>query len=180
MRQKKAIKLIIESQGKKSVSAAMREAGFTWSTAHNPKNLTQSKTWKELMDEYLPKQELANAHKKLLNLSVIQHISFPAVLNDSEINELVQSQGGMVKKIKRIMGTAHVWYFVPDGFSLKGGLDMAYKLNGSYAPVKVQETTPYDSMSDEEIMQEIEELQRFRQAQKTLSDSKKGKKMKGH
>jgi hypothetical protein len=177
-KQKKAFLEVIAKGS--DVKHAMIKAGYSPMTAHNPSKLTESQGWKQLMEEYLPRQELAAAHKKLLNITAVQHISFPAVLNDKEIQSLIQDQGGQVKKIKRMLGVAHVWYFVPDGYALKGGLDMAYKLNGSYAPVKVQETSPYETMSDEEILQELESIQRFRQAQKALSDSKRGKKMKGH
>ncbi len=44
---------ILENPGK-SVSQAMREAGYSESTAHNPGDLTQSLGWQKLMDTYLP------------------------------------------------------------------------------------------------------------------------------
>lgn len=53
IRQRKAIDKVIENRGA-SVSGAMREAGYDDTTAKNPKNLTDSKAWAELMEEYLP------------------------------------------------------------------------------------------------------------------------------
>ena len=56
-KQGKAIKKILEKGGKISVSKAMREAGYSEKTAKNPKHLTNSKTWKELMKEFLPDED---------------------------------------------------------------------------------------------------------------------------
>lgn len=50
LRQKIAVDKIVENQG--NVSKAMREAGYPETTAKNPKNLTDSKGFKELMNEY--------------------------------------------------------------------------------------------------------------------------------
>jgi len=47
-RQKLAVDKIIENRG--NVSRAMLEAGYTPATAKNPKNLTDSDGYKELMD----------------------------------------------------------------------------------------------------------------------------------
>lgn len=49
-RQRKAIEILVENGGK-SVSKAMREAGYSPATAKNPDKLTESKAWKELLDE---------------------------------------------------------------------------------------------------------------------------------
>jgi len=46
IKQKLALKKITENH--RSVSAAMREAGYSPNTACKPKNLTESKSWQEL------------------------------------------------------------------------------------------------------------------------------------
>ncbi|MDD5040204.1 MAG: hypothetical protein PHY34_03560 [Patescibacteria group bacterium] len=66
LRQKNAVKKIVENRGI-SVSKAMREAGYSAASAKNPKNLTDSKAWPELMDTALPDSKLLTVHKKLLN-----------------------------------------------------------------------------------------------------------------
>lgn len=65
IKQKKAFKEITENH--RSVSAAMREVGYDESTATKPSNLTDSKGWAELMETYLPDDELAKKHKQFLN-----------------------------------------------------------------------------------------------------------------
>lgn len=63
-KQKKAADLLMENHG--NVSKSMREAGYTEASAKNPKNLTESKGFAELRDEYLPKELVLEAHKKAL------------------------------------------------------------------------------------------------------------------
>lgn len=57
-RQKKALAILAENGGK-SVSAAMRAAGYSPVTAASPSKLTKSKSWDELVEEYLPDTLLA-------------------------------------------------------------------------------------------------------------------------
>ena len=49
-KQKKAVERLVENRG--NVSKSMREAGYDETTAKNPKNLTESKGFMELLDEY--------------------------------------------------------------------------------------------------------------------------------
>ena len=49
-RQKKALELIVESHGKKAVSKAMVEAGYSPISAKNPINLTKSQYFQEVME----------------------------------------------------------------------------------------------------------------------------------
>jgi|SRR5215213_11399349 len=59
-RQRKAADKFVENRGK-SVSAAMREAGYSHKTAKDPKNLTESKSWQALLDHFLPEDMLLEA-----------------------------------------------------------------------------------------------------------------------
>lgn len=65
LKQKETFDKIVENHG--SISSAMREVGYEENTAKNPKNLTESKGWQELMATYLPDELLAQKHKALLN-----------------------------------------------------------------------------------------------------------------
>ncbi|MFA6198248.1 MAG: hypothetical protein WC734_03805 [Patescibacteria group bacterium] len=57
---------IISEKPRKSVSSAMREAGYSSRSAEKPQELTRSKGWQELMDKHLPDETLLNVHKGLL------------------------------------------------------------------------------------------------------------------
>lgn len=50
IRQRKALDRIVENHG--NVSKSMREAGYPYATAKNPKNLTESQGFRELLEEY--------------------------------------------------------------------------------------------------------------------------------
>lgn len=50
LKQKKAIENIVENHG--NIGKAMIQAGYDLTTAKNPKNLTDSKGFKEVCDEY--------------------------------------------------------------------------------------------------------------------------------
>ena len=65
IKQKKAFKRTMENYG--NVSKSMKEVGYSKNTAKNPKVLTESLGWLELMEEYLPDKLLAKKHKELLN-----------------------------------------------------------------------------------------------------------------
>ena len=65
IKQKLAMQKIVENGGK-SVSAAMREVGYSPATAENPDKLTESKGWKELLDHYLPDDKLLKTHDEAL------------------------------------------------------------------------------------------------------------------
>lgn len=69
LKQKLAIEKVMEKHG--NISSAMREVGYKLATAKNPKNLTESKGWGELMDKYLPDTELLEVHKKALHATKI-------------------------------------------------------------------------------------------------------------
>ncbi len=47
LKQQKAIDKVVENHG--NISKSMRDAGYDETTAKNPKNLTESKAWKEAM-----------------------------------------------------------------------------------------------------------------------------------
>jgi hypothetical protein len=65
IKQKKAFDKIVENHG--NVSKTMLEVGYTENSAKNPKNLTESDGWKELMKIQLPDELIAIKHKALLN-----------------------------------------------------------------------------------------------------------------
>ena len=63
-RQKAVFKKVFK--GGKSIHSAMKDV-YAESSAKNPKNITQSKGWQELMEKYLPDKKLAQVHRYLLN-----------------------------------------------------------------------------------------------------------------
>jgi len=123
-KQKKAIEKVVENNG--SVSRAMREAGYSPKTAKNPKMLTESKAWEELMEKHLPDKLLAKKHKELLTIP---------------------------KKVRRfVKGELESEYEELDSQAISKGLDMAYKLKAKYKPEKREVTV----VSIGEVLDELD------------------------
>lgn len=104
-KQKDAFREVTENH--RSVSSAMREVGYKDWTATKPSNLTNSKGWKELMDQHFPDSLLAKKHKQLLQKE--EKIVVGIGKGFSAIQETGQPHSDVAK-----------------------ALDMAYKLKGSY------------------------------------------------
>lgn len=138
IKQKEAFKAILENHG--NISQGMIKVGYKPTTAKTPKNLTDSDGWKELMDEYLSDESIAEKHKQLLEASGIGHMVFPLKVTDEDIIELLAEANCIVKRLMHSETQTHVWYFAPDNNARKAALDMAYKLKGKYAPQKLEHT----------------------------------------
>lgn len=125
MRQRKAAKKFVEKRGK-SLSKVMREVGYSKNTAKNPQNLTKSKSWDELMEEFLPQSLVAKTHSELMT---------------AEETIFIPHKGKILVK-KR-----------PDFTARKNGTDMAYKLRGQYAPDKMElSKRKFQDKSNEELL----------------------------
>jgi hypothetical protein len=140
IRQQKAIKILMDSGGK-SVSGAMKKAGYSEATAKTPSKLTGSKTFKDLFEEYIPDDLLAKKHKELLTVPI------------------------KVKKVKE--NGKMVTYEYTDVHALKAGLDLAYKVKGRYAPTRINQSvkTGLENLDDEELgfllAEEHQAIERF-------------------
>lgn len=158
-------KILAENHGM-AMGEAMIRAGYSPITALKPSNLTNSKGWQELMDEYLPEENVAQVHRALLNSHNIDHMVFPLgpkdeteieqfiarekektekagkvyvevdYLSDEHIREMLKDVNCTVRRIVHGEQARHVYFFAPDNRARKDALDMVYKLRGSYAAEK--------------------------------------------
>ena len=96
IKQKKAIDKIVENHG--NISKSMLEAGYDPTTAKNPKNLTESKAWGELVTEKLKDTKLLE------------------VLNEGLEATKQQGVGGMAIGMKgeKVESMGHTDVIVPD------------------------------------------------------------------
>lgn len=115
LRQKAAIKEVMENHG--SISAAMRKVGYKPKTAKNPKNLTTSKAWMELMDEHLPDSSLLEKHKEALNAT--KQIG-AQILIDKDGETITKENEGMIE--------------VPDQQTRLKAVELGYRVKGKLRP----------------------------------------------
>jgi len=138
--------------GKSTMTKAMIDAGYSKSYAEKGK-IQKTKSWGEIMEEYLPDDEIADTHQKLLKAKQIRQLNFNYKLKDFEIQEILESEGYKFIGTKRFMTTATVFFSAPDGMVIRGALDLAYRIKGKNAPEKFEvENTGLQSLSDAELM----------------------------
>ncbi len=83
-------------------------------------------------------EELARHHKELLNHKQVAYFVFPKYMDDEEITEKVNAAGFEVIVIRFGEKGKYAFYSNTDANAKSKGLDMAYKIKGSYAPEKKQ------------------------------------------
>jgi hypothetical protein len=120
----------IRNSGSKSTGQILRESGYSDSVSKSPQRVTESKGWKELMEEYFPTEKVFRVHKRLLNKK-----------------EIVTYQGDYIKTRQ------------PHS-DVKYALDMLYKLKGLYKDSEVVEDNPLKDWTDEELDAELERLEK--------------------
>ena len=86
--------------------------------------------------DMFPDAMLAEKHQKLLNQKQVAYFVFPKYMDDEEITEKVNSAGFEVIVIRFGEKGKYAFYSNDDATSVSKGLDMAYKLKGSYAAEK--------------------------------------------
>lgn len=156
-----AYQKILENRGK-SVSKALKEAGYSDAYSKNPDQFKKTKKWKDLMEQHLSDDTVAETHGKLLKAHYLDHLVFPLFLEDDEIILLLDEVGCLVRKIKRGDTQVHVWFWSPDNRARKDAVDMAYKLKGKYAPEKLElKKRPLEHLSNEELAAYIREMKNF-------------------
>lgn len=164
----------------------MIEAGYSEASAKNPKNLTESKGWKQIMEERLSDEKIAATHERLMNAHRLDHMVFPLgcvknedkeayikehnkknkgaileidVLSDEDIIADLASVNCTVRRIVHGETARHVYFWAPDNKAQKDAADMGYKLKGHYAAIKhrVANATGYEDLSDEELDEKLAE-----------------------
>ena len=121
---------LLENTGK-PVSKAMLDAGYAPTSAKNPQQLTKSKSWQKLMQEYLPDEKLIEKHKKLLEVRVFDRFVFPGYLEAENASESFSRIPNCdVIRVGWSGETTIVYFSVPDYRTQLEALKLAYKLKG--------------------------------------------------
>lgn len=106
------------------------KAGYSIQQAKRPSDVTQSKGFQELLDEYLPDELLQKKHREVLDSKFIDHMVFPTAMSDEDITELVESVGGTVKKFQHGENATHVWFWSPNPKVRLDAIKLAYAVKG--------------------------------------------------
>lgn len=140
VKQKRAVKLTLENFGlqhPKTQSQILIEAGFSPLTAtHAPQTIIQSAGYKSEMERHLSDDLLTRKHLKLLEQKQLNYFTFSKDMEDEEIRAHVEANGVQVIVIRPSDKGKLAFYSIDDAAAIKSGLDMAYKIKGTYAPEK--------------------------------------------
>ena len=184
-----AISKMVENGGKgnkpMAMSKALEAVGYSPTYAHNPQKFLKTKVAKDLLQEYLPDELIAQKHRELLEAAEIQHYYFPKIypahndkeskkgksktkvgskeLTNTEIKAIVESVAGChLIYIKRDRFGAYAYFQAPDTRSQKEAIDMAYKRKGDYAAEKVELTKrKYQDLSNADLLALEIKLKKF-------------------
>lgn len=132
-------RLFIELQKpehKGQISKAMAAVGYPVTMQNVPKNVTETKSWRALMEEYMPQDLLAKRHMELLNK------------RDGEFITVGHGENRRVEFVERGVDTTAV----------SRGLEMAYKLRGSFvseAPVATNPVNVYNLFYKPEVRAQV-------------------------
>lgn len=151
-KQKLLLQKLIEKAVKgdtKPMLYTMLECGYSRGVAKTPDRVLESKGMRELMEQNgMDDASLTNIHKSLLQSARLDHMTFPLgpkiheneadahLLSDTDIRELLLEVNCVSRRIVHGETARHVYFWSPDNKARQASLDMAYKLKGSYAPVK--------------------------------------------
>lgn len=131
VRQRVAFKQVVNGS---TISKAMKNAGYSTESSKRTNKLTATRGWQELMQKFIPDDDLAIKHNEQLNSSKLTKLYFDVDDEDKVITEVCKKLGVELLYIKvnkdKTGKTANVK--APDFFFRDLALDKAYKVKGRY------------------------------------------------
>lgn len=121
---------LITEKNREPVYKAMMAVGYSKSYALQSTRAIKSKGFMELLEQELPDDMLVRVHKKLLTTKSIDHMVFPLSITDEEIEELVESVGGTLRKIIHGETAKHAYWWIASAKARGDALKLAYDLKG--------------------------------------------------
>lgn len=145
---------------RRSLAQSMRDAGYSESYARNPQKIKKTRAWREGIDEYLPDDLIASAHRKLMDAQRFRKMTFPSVMQDEEIAYVLAMNGNKALSICRNRYFAHALVLEADRTAMRYALDLAYKAKGLYRNTPpAHEMWPFRELTDSQLREAIKEAQ---------------------
>lgn len=146
-------------KGRKSMVKAMIEEGYSESYAKSG-HIKSVGNWKQLIDEILNDQLLAQTHYDLLTSTKVEYMMFAPDVPEEAIYEIIQEAGGIVKKIVHSVGAIHCYFFKADGRIKVDALKLAFQIRNKMSPEKIELDVKdkYRNMSNQELADKIKAL----------------------
>lgn len=144
IKHKKVLGKLVENGG--NLAQAIRDTGlYSENQALHPEKITESKTWKEVMDEYLSDEIVAAKHNELMQAGEIRKLEFKTEESDEYIEHFISQLPGykLLRITDRTVSTRRgrqtvvgriAEVFAPDVVAQDKALDKAFKIKKRYAP----------------------------------------------
>lgn len=136
MRQTALVGKLLENP-RLSIYKAAIAVGYSKAHAIHPKDIIQAKGFQELLAERLGDDKLTRVHNRLLKTKRIDHMTFPLSLSDEDIEVLITSVNGTLRKIVHGDMAKHAYWWIDDAKAREGALKLAYQVRG-----KLDSATP--------------------------------------
>lgn len=101
-----AVKKIAENHG--NISKSMREVGYSPQTAKKPSNLTESKGFNELLEQYFPDDYVFDKHQKILDYNEGDPKATQAVKLVYELKGKLKQNLDVTSKGEKIQGLIQI------------------------------------------------------------------------
>lgn len=101
--------------------------------------------------EALPDDLLAKKHLELFEQKQVEYFVFPKDMEEEEIIDKVNAAGFEVITIRYGEKGKYAFYSIPNSGAIKSGLEMAYKIKGSFAPEKKELSGEIKTVGDEKL-----------------------------
>jgi len=145
-----------------SMKEALAACGYSKSIQNKPAQVTGTKSWKQLLNQYLPEDKLLKIHEQQMNSWKLQSMLFSKQVKDEDIFELMETVNCVVKKVVEIPTGKLVFYITPDNQSRNKALEMGLKLHKKLTDkVEIKDTTPFTQLSDQELAERIKKGKNF-------------------
>lgn len=156
-KQIKAAKLMAENVSAdkpKPQGEILAEAGYSKTIQKAPSRIIQADSFQDLLDSFLPDNDLAEVHKRLLQTRKLEHMVFPLwqgdeefiplegdipedarvtngeMLTDDDIVDMLADVNCKVRKIVHGDQARHVYFWTHDANAQTKALELAYKMKG--------------------------------------------------
>jgi hypothetical protein len=142
LKQVTAIRLWVESGGKRSIASIGREAGYSEATIKNPNKITRSYSMQKAFEEAgINDNLLAKTHSDLIGANKIESKEFLFARKgkklipwtDDQIEQYFKRlKGAEIISIVSFPDRKMVDYSIPESMARKDALNLAYKVKGDF------------------------------------------------
>lgn len=119
--------------------------------------------YRKLFEKVIGDKNLLRVHAGLMGAASLEVMQFDPEMTEEDIQQIIEETGCLLRKLVRGKRITWAYYWAPDNKARKEALDMAYKLNGYYAPEQIEDVSknPYSELSTEELVRRRNEAIAF-------------------